>query len=91
MSIGKATGSATAAQKPTATNPTWTGAAQALVKAPDSLPEGYAKVLYSTDGTDWKEVVPTGTEAKKYTVYVRPFRCKLWYDYSCVVTSFCMR
>ena len=71
VSIGRATGSATEAQKPTATNPTWTGAAQVLVEAPASLPEGYTKVLYSTDETECKETAPTGTDAKAYTVHVK--------------------
>ncbi|MBO4733743.1 MAG: hypothetical protein J5662_04610 [Clostridia bacterium] len=62
----------TAAQKPTAkTGLTYTGNAQPLVSAPVSAPDGYT-VKYSTDGGNtWSESVPTGTDAKDYTVKVK--------------------
>ena len=68
--ILKARGSAQ--QQPTPANPTWTGKAQPLVKVPDSLPEGYIKCLYSTDGgVTWTQNIPVGTDAGDYTVDVK--------------------
>ena len=44
---------------------------QALVTAPEKLPEGYTGVEYSTDGENWSSEIPTGKEAGTYTVQVR--------------------
>lgn len=69
VSISKATGTATDAQKPTAkTDLVADNTDQALVTAPDSLPEGYTKVQYSLDGETWTDAVPTGKDAGDYTV-----------------------
>ncbi len=44
---------------------------QALVTAPEKLPEGYTGVEYSTDGENWSDKIPTGKEAGTYTVQVK--------------------
>ena len=46
------------------------GSEQPLVTAP-TLPEGYTKVLYSTDGETWTETVPTGKDPGDYSVQVK--------------------
>ena len=64
-SIAKADPTVTA---PKATNPTYNGEAQALVEA------GTAKggeMRYSLDGEAWSDKVPTGTDAKSYTVWYK--------------------
>ena len=72
VNIRKFTGSATDAQKPAATNPAYTGAAQHLIKAPQSLPDGYNKLNYRTDnGADWSDDIPAGTDVGVYTVMVK--------------------
>jgi hypothetical protein len=42
--------------------------AQALLTAPEKLPEGYTAILYRADGGDWSENIPQGREAKDHTV-----------------------
>ncbi|MBQ9719840.1 MAG: InlB B-repeat-containing protein, partial [Oscillospiraceae bacterium] len=73
--VAKAIGTADEAQgeMPTArTGLAYTGEPQELVTAPTTLPEGYDKVQYSTDGgTTWGDAIPTGTDAGDYTVSVR--------------------
>ena len=61
------------AQKPAAASGlTANGAAQPLVTAPSSLPEGYSKVQYSLDGGNtWTDDIPTGTDPGTYTVMVK--------------------
>ncbi|MBR7091691.1 MAG: Cna B-type domain-containing protein [Clostridia bacterium] len=44
---------------------------QALVTAPEKLPEGYTGVEYSVDGENWSDKVPADKEAETYTVQVR--------------------
>ena len=44
---------------------------QALVTAPEKLPEGYIGVEYSTNGEKWADTIPTGKKAETYTVQVR--------------------
>ena len=62
----------TDAQKPTATNPIYTGGPLALVNAPSGLPIGYTKVQYSIDGGNtWTDAIPTGTEIDSYSVNVK--------------------
>ena len=63
--------SLTDAQKPGATDSTYTGAPLPLATAPSSLPAGYA-VQYSIDGgKTWTDAIPTGTDAGSYTVNVK--------------------
>ena len=69
VSISKATGTATDAQKPTAkTDLVADNTDQALVTAPASLPEGYTAIQYSLDGETWTDTIPTGKDAGDYTV-----------------------
>ena len=69
VSISKATGTATDAQKPAAKpDLVADNTDQALATAPASLPEGYTKVQYSLDGETWTDAVPTGKDAGDYTV-----------------------
>ena len=63
--------SLSATQQPTANDLTYTGSAQALVSAPEELPNGYTGVEYSLDGETWSGSIPTGTNAGSYTVEVR--------------------
>ena len=58
-------------EKPTANDLTYTGEDQELVTAPEEMPDGYDKVLYSTDGENWSEDIPTGKDAGDYTVSVK--------------------
>lgn len=44
---------------------------QALVTAPEKLPEGYTGVKYSLDGENWADTVPTVKQAGEYTVFTR--------------------
>lgn len=44
---------------------------QALVTAPEKLPEGYTGIEYSTDGENWLDTVPTGKKAGEYTVQIK--------------------
>ena len=44
---------------------------QPLIEAPERLPEGYDGVLYSLDGIEWTEEIPTATEPGVYNVHVR--------------------
>ena len=53
---------------PEATNPTHNGKAQELVTA--GTAEGGA-MRYSLDGETWSDKVPTGTDAKSYTVWYK--------------------
>ncbi|MBR3234028.1 MAG: hypothetical protein IKG11_00260, partial [Atopobiaceae bacterium] len=53
---------------PGATNPTYDGKAQALVTA--GAAEG-GTMRYSLDGATWSNKVPTGTDAKSYTVWYK--------------------
>ena len=59
---------------PTVTAPTaiadlvYTGSAQALVTAGTTT---FGSLLYSTDGTTYSADIPTGTDAKTYTVYYK--------------------
>ena len=61
--IGKATPAFTA---PAAKELTYNGQAKALVEAGSVNP---GKLLYSLDGNDYSETVPTATNAGNYTVY----------------------
>ena len=63
--IAKANASATA---PTALNLTYTGQAQALVVA-GSTNDG--EMQYSLDGVSYSATIPTGTEAKTYSVWYK--------------------
>ncbi len=49
----------------------YTGSAQELVTPPSEYPTGYTGVLYSTDGVNWSEEIPTGTDFGTYTVRVK--------------------
>ena len=49
----------------------YAGKPQELITDPKSLPDGYTKVLYSLDGENWTEDIPTGTDAGTYTVSVK--------------------
>ena len=53
---------------PEATNPTYNGKAQELVTA--GTAEG-GTMQYSLDGKTWSEKIPTGTDAKSYTVWYK--------------------
>ncbi|MCR5375819.1 MAG: hypothetical protein K6E71_03620 [Lachnospiraceae bacterium] len=44
---------------------------QALVTAPEKLPEGYTGVKYSIDGENWADTVPMVKQAGEYTVFTR--------------------
>ena len=44
---------------------------QALVTAPEKLPEGVERIEYSLDGQNWTDEAPTGKTAGDYTVRVR--------------------
>ncbi len=44
---------------------------QALVTAPEKLPEGYTGIEYSTDGENWSDTIPTGKKAGEYTVRIK--------------------
>ncbi len=44
---------------------------QALVTAPEKLPEGYTGIEYSTDGENWSGTLPTGKKAGEYTVQIK--------------------
>ena len=44
---------------------------QALVTAPEKLPEGYTGIEYSTDGENWSGTVPTVKKAGDYTVQIK--------------------
>lgn len=69
VSISKATGTATDAQKPTAkTDLVADNTDQVLATAPASLPEGYTAIQYSLDGETWTDTIPTGKDAGDYTV-----------------------
>ena len=56
------------AKAPEPTNPTYSGKAQALV-TPGRADGG--EMYYSTDGSNFSEKVPTGTDAKAYTVWYK--------------------
>lgn len=72
VSISKATGTATDAQKPAAKpDLVADNTDQALVTAPASLPEGYTAIQYSLDGETWADTIPTGKDAGNYTVSVK--------------------
>ncbi len=61
----------TDAQKAKPQELTYNGGDQALVTAPESLPDGYS-IRYSVDdGVTWTETVPTGKNAGSYTVKVK--------------------
>ena len=49
---------------------TYTGEAQELITPSSAAPEGYT-AEYSTDGGDWSEEIPVGTEVGSYTVETR--------------------
>lgn len=53
---------------PTAKNLTYTGSAQALVNAGSTTG---GELQYSLNGSSWSTTVPTGTDAKSYTVYYK--------------------
>lgn len=60
------------ANKPTAKQLVYNGEAQELVTPPATLPEGCAKIQYSTDnGATWSDDVPTGTNAQQYPIQIR--------------------
>ncbi len=65
VTISKAAASVTA---PTAKTLTYTGSAQELVNAGTATG---GSLEYSLDGTSYSATVPTGTDAKTYTVYYR--------------------
>ena len=65
VTIARANASATA---PTALNLTYTGQAQALVVA-GSTNDG--EMQYSLDGVSYSATIPTGTEAKTYSVWYK--------------------
>lgn len=44
---------------------------QALVTAPEKLPEGVERIEYSLDGQNWTDEAPTGRTAGDYTVRIR--------------------
>ncbi len=73
VEIARATGTPTDAQKPAVgTGLVANGQAQALLTAPESLPEGYTKLQYSTDGgKTWSDEIPTGTVPGTYAVSVK--------------------
>lgn len=58
-------------QKPAALELLYNGGDQALVTAPEMLPNGYERVEYSLDGQTWSENVPEATEPGEYLVFVR--------------------
>ena len=59
-------------QKASALAPVYNGKAQALVRTPGSLPEGYTKTRYSTNnGKSWSDALPKGTKAGSYPVLVK--------------------
>ena len=58
-------------QKPAAlTGLVYSGAAQALVNAPASVPAGYA-MQYSLDDATWRAALPSSKDAGTYNVYVK--------------------
>ena len=65
VSIGKATPTVTA---PTATNPTYTGAAQDLITAGSTTG---GEMQYSLDGSNYSTTIPQGTNTGDYTVYYK--------------------
>ena len=76
VSISKATmtkDDLTEAQKPTAkTDLIADNTDQALLTAPEALPEGYTKIQYSIDnGTTWTDAIPTGKDPGDYTVLTK--------------------
>ena len=60
-------------QKPTAIeNLEYKDENQNLVNKPESLPDNYDKVMYSTDGgKTWSESIPQGKEAGNYSIQVK--------------------
>ena len=60
----------TDANKPKANDLTENGLDQALVTAPETVPEGYT-VQYSTDGENWSDEVPAGKDSGEFAVQVR--------------------
>ena len=66
VTVAKAASSVTKA--PEATNPAYTGKAQALVTA--GTAEG-GEMQYSLDGSNFSKEIPTGTYAKAYTVWYK--------------------
>ncbi len=51
---------------------TYTGQAQALITTDGvSAKDGHGTVVYSLDGTNYDAAIPTGTDAKTYTVYYK--------------------
>ena len=60
-------------QKPTATNPTYTGSMQNLLSVPVNPPVGYTLqyTLDSSDDNSWSTTIPQASEDGNYTVYVR--------------------
>ena len=58
-------------QLPTARNLVYNGTAQQLVNAPEESVNGFDKVEYRLENGTWSTVLPTGTNAGDYNVYVR--------------------
>jgi hypothetical protein len=52
------------------TNLAYTGEPQELIETPICSLDS-AKIQYSLDNQDWKDTIPTGTNAGTYTVYVK--------------------
>ena len=62
--------SLTDAQKPSAIDLTYNGDAQTLVTGPTTTPASYT-IQYKVGEGNWSEKLPTGTDAKTYTVEIQ--------------------
>jgi glucan-binding YG repeat protein len=59
-----------ASELPSAPALVYNGSKQDLVKLPEELPEGYTAVLFSPDGDEWTDKMPTAVEAGSYGVHI---------------------